>query len=115
MRGTKLWQAAGSPLIQGRSRYERPFGPDLLSALAVGLLAGVLADAAMPWPAHPLAALAGAVHRTGPQIVIGVAIASAAAVSLSRVARAGRPWVVGAAAGSVVALGIVWWSGGLVR
>ncbi len=25
MKGTKLWQAPGSPIIQGRSRTERPF------------------------------------------------------------------------------------------
>lgn len=42
MRGTRLWQAAGSPIIQGRSSLKPPFLREL--ALAV-LFAGVIAGA----------------------------------------------------------------------
>lgn len=33
MRGTRLWQAAGSPIIQGRSRTHVPLWRDLVSAV----------------------------------------------------------------------------------
>ncbi len=40
-RGTKLYQAAGSPLIQGRSRLQRPWWQPLAGAVAAGV--------AWPW------------------------------------------------------------------
>jgi hypothetical protein len=33
VKGTRLWQAPGSPIIQGRSRTERPFWERWLSAV----------------------------------------------------------------------------------
>lgn len=42
MRGTRLWQAAGSPLIQGQSRVRPPFLRELLLAV---FFAGVIAGA----------------------------------------------------------------------
>ena len=42
MRGTRLWQAAGSPLIQGQSRVRPPFWRGLLLAV---FFAGVIAGA----------------------------------------------------------------------
>ena len=42
MRGTRLWQAAGSPLIQGQSRVRPPFLRELLLAVLFG---GVIAGA----------------------------------------------------------------------
>ena len=44
MKGTRLWQAPGSPIIQGRSRTERPFWERWLAAL-VGAEALVVAVA----------------------------------------------------------------------
>ncbi|TLM92025.1 MAG: hypothetical protein FDZ75_06010 [Actinobacteria bacterium] len=43
MKGTKLWQQAHSPLIQGRSRRERPFFTEWLLACVLSLLIGGLA------------------------------------------------------------------------
>ena len=44
MKGTKLWQAPGSPIIQGRSRTERPFWERWLGGV-VGAEAIVLVGA----------------------------------------------------------------------
>lgn len=33
MRGTRLWQAAGSPIIQGQSRLRRPLWRELVSTV----------------------------------------------------------------------------------
>lgn len=55
MKGTKLWNAPRSPLIQGRSRRENPFSSDwlvgasaafIVSALAAGLF---LTDKGASW------------------------------------------------------------------
>lgn len=44
MKGTKLWTEAGSPLIQGRSRMQRPLSRDwLATALGAWMIAGPLA------------------------------------------------------------------------
>jgi len=37
-RGTKLYQAPGSPLIQGRSRLERPWWQPFAIAVAIGIV-----------------------------------------------------------------------------
>jgi len=48
VKGTKLWQEAGSPVIQGQSRYRRPFlnvwvrSALLASATLIGLLVALL-------------------------------------------------------------------------
>ncbi len=38
MKGTRLWQAPGSPLIQGRSRYVRPWWQPWLGGVACSLV-----------------------------------------------------------------------------
>jgi len=40
VKGTRLWKPAGSPLIQGRSRRERPFAFDWLVGALLGFLVG---------------------------------------------------------------------------
>lgn len=42
MKGTKLWYAPGSPLIQGRSRRERSFSADAVSGAVVGTAIALL-------------------------------------------------------------------------
>ena len=41
MKGTKLWQSPGSPIIQGRSRRQRPAWQQWLPAVLVAALAAV--------------------------------------------------------------------------
>ncbi len=41
MKGTKLWQAAGSPIIQGRSRRQRPSWQQWLPAWAISAVAAI--------------------------------------------------------------------------
>lgn len=115
MRGTKLWQAAGSPLIQGRSLHERAFGWELATAIVLALAAGLAADVAVPWPARPIGALAGALRRAGVAELAGAVVAASLAVGFSRAARIGRPWLVGAVCASLATVGVVWSSGGFVR
>lgn len=83
MRGTRLWQRASSPLIEGRSRRERAFSADWFVGAALGWL-GVLALALL------LSAVRGA-STAG--VYVGVAV------------ELGLPLALGAAAGS---LGGVW-------
>jgi tetrahydromethanopterin S-methyltransferase subunit C len=76
VKGTKLWQAAGSPIIQGQSRRQRPSWQQWLpawavvSACAVGLLYAYPALAGgAPWPL-PSAIVGGLLGA-----VIGVEVA----------------------------------------
>jgi hypothetical protein len=50
MKGTRLWQQAGSPLIVGESRRRRPFAKDWLVASAAAAAVGAVAIVAvMVW------------------------------------------------------------------
>ncbi len=44
-RGTKLWQAAGSPIIQGRSRNERAYWREAVPAVVLAAVLGAVGDA----------------------------------------------------------------------
>ncbi len=70
MKGTKLWQSAGSPIIQGRSRRQRPSWQQWLpaslvvAALVIGFLFAVpSAGSGSPWavPSGVVGGLLGAV------------------------------------------------------
>jgi hypothetical protein len=74
VKGTKLWQAAGSPIIQGQSRRQRPAWQQWLpawvvvSACVLGLLYAVPALAgSSPWvlPGALVGGLLGAVIGVG--------------------------------------------------
>lgn len=109
MKGTKLWQATGSPIIQGRSRLKRPFLN--VWAFAFVMAAGVLVVSvtgvsAIPGNAGlPLAeSLVVAFGLLLPAIP-GLLFGSAAGVGVARLLGTRRVRTAGALAG--VVLGIV--------
>jgi len=57
-RGTKLFQAPGSPLIQGRSRTQRPWWQPYAAAVVIGLA----------WPLVALVPGALGAYESAPQI-----------------------------------------------
>lgn len=97
-RRTRLWQAAGSPLIQGHTRRRAPFWPDLVAAVAAS---GVIA-AMYDW-------VAGAQESTsmvGVASAFGLGVAAAAvpaavALWVARSAGAARPRMIAGVAGSI--------------
>lgn len=104
VRGTKLWQSAGSPIIQGRSRTDKPFWQDWLGAV---VLATVLATAYEILVTGAFSS-ADAALREGAltafqSVVVGV-VPTAAAVWLSRQLRWGRPIPTGAILGAAVVI-----------
>lgn len=110
MRGTKLWQQAGSPIIQGRSRTAKPFWADAVRALLFGI---VLCVAIALLAARSLEGgrLLDQMLLLGRPLVLFGILPSLAAVWLSRSLRAGTPWVVGGlvSAGLTLAgLAVVW-------
>lgn len=107
-RSTRLYQRAQSPLIQGQSKRERPWWQPVLGAFFASL--GVLF---LVWwllavfqgvpPAEAAFVLLvdspGILLRTVPGALIG----SVAGVAVARAWGSGRPWIVGAVLGSVLA------------
>jgi len=65
LKGTKLWQSPGSPIIQGRSRRQRPAWQQWLPAVLVAALVAVALLYASSWPGgtplHYAVAIAGVV------------------------------------------------------
>lgn len=98
MKGTRLWQAPGSPIIQGHSRRQRPFWqPWLLASLVAGVAVGA-------WLAF-MAPRAG-VGVLGAVLFAGVLVGAAGGVWLSRQAGWSSSWIVGAAFGIAVAAAV---------
>lgn len=106
MRGTKLFQQAQSPLIQGRSRSEHAFWRDWVLAALWGLLAGLgigmfLASSAGQGIVG--GALAGMLVA-----VPAAVLASALGVWVARAWGSRRPVIVGAALAVVLSVATVW-------
>ncbi len=110
---TKLFQQAGSPLIQGRSRYERSFWRDWALAAVVALVVVVgfqVAVSLLYGPGDEFAS-ASAIGEwlVGPAIGVAVMLpASAFAVWLGRWLGWRAAWLGGAllgAAAGILALG----------
>ena len=111
MKGTKLWQAPGSPIIQGRSRTQRPFW-EVWAAGASGAEVVVIALAVAwtlrtPGPTFVdavAAVFAGMLIPSLPGSILGAALGTL----LARVMGSRHPWRVGlvggALAGCVTAL-----------
>ena len=119
---TKLYQRAGSPLIQGHSRYTRPFWTEwalacLPAALAIYAALGVATlvgwsgadidaldsvSSIVSWLARPAAGIAAML----PSCALGVALAR----------RMGwrRAWLAGAALGAVVGIAVMVYSWNVV-
>jgi len=96
LRGTKLWQDTGSPLISGRSRREKPFWRDVL-------LGGTLALAGSALLGYLFAA------NTAQVSLYGIELDDRWTGALSALGLAAVPTFVGALAGAFLArkLGVV--------
>ncbi|NTU70226.1 MAG: hypothetical protein HGB10_00130 [Coriobacteriia bacterium] len=110
MKGTRLWQAPGSPIIQGRSRNARPFWePWLLGAcVALAVIAVGGLAIAMREPGTALGDVLGAVafNLLVPAIP-GAAIGSAGGIAAAR-GMGWRPdWIAGGIAGVAAAVVVV--------
>jgi len=111
VKGTKLWQSPGSPIIQGRSRTQRPFW----QAWAVGLAASCAAVALLGVVFAAEASTAGIVATGFASVLANVAAAFPGATFLSAIGtwfsrRIGtrQTWVVATAFGVVGGLASLW-------
>jgi uncharacterized membrane protein YhaH (DUF805 family) len=100
VKGTRLWQNTGSPLISGRSRRERPFwwvwlGGTVVATVLAGAAAYLLFAAGVDDPVTALATL-------GPAVVGGAAAGAAALGWFARKMGWRRAWVAGAIAGTLL-------------
>lgn len=102
MRGTKLWQQAGSPIIQGRSRTTKPFWGDVVRALVLCAALTAAYAVAVPSSVEPFW-LDRLVALVAPLMLFGV-LPSIAVVWLSRSLRAGTPWLVGGVVSALVTI-----------
>ena len=104
---TRLWQATGSPIIQGQSRHKAPYWSDLLGAVAAsGVIAG-LYDAVV---SKPYALAWSELSEFAVTFAIGAGIAlipSAVTVMIARNAAARKPRLVGAIVGALFAVGFI--------
>ena len=105
VKGTRLWQAPGSPIIQGRSRTERPFwerwlkgvaGAELLVFVGATLVALRAADLSLG------RALVSAAFSAMLLALPGCLAGAAIGVWVSRTMGWRRHWMVGAVAGAVL-------------
>lgn len=106
MKGTKLWQAPGSPIIQGRSRTERPFWErwlgGFLGAEALVLVSALLLTLRQPSQDFGATMTSVVVSYLLPSIP-GCLVGAAIGVWLSRTMGWRRHWLVGAIAGALLA------------
>jgi len=106
VKGTKLWQAPGSPIIQGRSRTEKPFWERWLAA-ALGAEALVFAVAVLLALREPDVALGAILSSVALTYLVpaipGAAAGAALGVWLSRTMGWRRHWLVGSVVGAVLA------------
>ena len=110
VKGTKLWYAAGSPLIQGRSRRERPISTDLFIAWALAsMIAGALGVIAAVYKGS---ALSSVLLAAGLPLVIASGGGAIVGVGLARGYGWHPRWAAGVGFGvllGIVAIAIVLW------
>ena len=103
MKGTKLWQAPGSPIIQGRSRTARPFWEVWLAG-AVWAQIGLLAVATAWELRSPGLGVFAALERVALAMLLpsmaGCLLGSAFGVLVGRTMGWRRAWLSGAVAGA---------------
>jgi len=111
VKGTRLWSQPRSPLIQGRSRRERPFWADWGAAAVLGALAGAVAGATLLAPdgADWVAALQAAAIP----LVLGAAVGGAIGVQLAAAFGWYPRWIGAAAIAAVASVAAVWLAAGL--
>ena len=111
MKGTKLWQAPGSPIIQGRSRNQRPFWQAWAAGLAVSCATVAFAGLALSAEAGTrglvASGLAG-VLATAAAAFPGATVLSAVGTWFTRRIGTRRPWIVSTLFGVVGGLASVW-------
>jgi len=106
VKGTKLWNQPRSPLIQGRSRRERPFWTDWLSGAVVAVVVGAVLALAVLAPKD-----AGVVTLTRAfllPVLAGAGLGSALGVWLAAAFGWHPRWVAGAIFGSTSVLLATW-------
>lgn len=106
VKGTRLWQAPGSPIIQGRSRTERPFWERWLGGF-VGAEALVLVGGLLLTLRQPSRDLGATLASVAVSFMIpalpGCLVGAAIGVWLSRTMGWRRHWLVGSLAGALLA------------
>jgi hypothetical protein len=106
---TKLFQRAGSPLIQGHSRYARAFWADWARACVLGLVVayGYLAVTTLIDPARPnltsVDVLLGWLLQPLPGL-LAMLPTTAATVWIIRRLGSTRAWIAGGILGGIVAI-----------
>ncbi len=110
VKGTRLWQAPGSPIIQGRSRTERPFWERWLGA-AFGAMAIVFIGALLLALREPGVAFGSALSGVALTFLLpalpGAAVGAALGVWLSRTMGWRRHWLVGSIVGATLAVATI--------
>jgi hypothetical protein len=106
VKGTRLWQAPGSPIIQGRSRTERPFWERWLGGVVgaelIVLVVALLLSLRAPGVSITSALTTVAVSYVVPALP-GCAIGAALGVWVSRTMGWRRHWLVGSITGATLA------------
>lgn len=112
MKGTRLWQAPGSPIIQGRSRTLRAFWQSwLVGALAAGVVVLGVAVALQLWRGGvPLReAFSGVLGAAGGLGFLGCVVGAAGGAGLARSMGWRRERLAGCIAGALLAGLLVLW------
>lgn len=106
MKGTKLWQEAGSPVIQGQSRFRRPFlNVWVHSALLASASLLALLVALLVFPGELAVAFTAAIPSALTALVYalpGMATGTLLGTAFGRAIGSRKPWYFGALAGLVL-------------
>lgn len=106
-RGTKLWQAAGSPIIQGRSRNERAYWRDVVPAVVLAAALGAVGDAVL---SPPLVFTLGGLSDLTRGVLLAAAVAALPCllvVAVGRVMGWPRVSVLAGILGGAIAVGVL--------
>jgi hypothetical protein len=106
VKGTKLWNQPRSPLIQGRSRRERPFWTDWIAGGVCGLGIGLLLAITLLVPKD--ASLVEVTRAVAIPVLAGTAAGSAMGVWVAGAFGWHPKWVTGGVCGTAVALVATW-------
>lgn len=108
MKGTRLYKPAGSPLIQGRSRRERPFAADVFSAVLFVVAAGT-GIAYLVWGAALMRPVVWFSTVIGWLLICG-AVGGCAGVWIAKHFGWHPRWVAGVVGGLPVGLIVLWFA-----